>query len=76
MTTLPRTHCGRRLAVIDGPSFLDATGLPFVFDSRCLRAACPKARRRASPGGAPVPIDRTGAGLRRHLMLAGNRVFG
>ena len=35
MTTLPRTHCGRRLAVIDGPSFLDATGLPFVFDSTC-----------------------------------------
>ena len=55
MTTLPRTHCGHRLTVINGPSFLDATGLPFVFDSRCLRAACPKARRRASPGALQCP---------------------
>ena len=76
MTTLPRTHCGRRLAVIDGPSFLDATGLPFVFDSRCLRAACPKARRRASPGALQCPSTGRGAGLRRDLMLAGNGVFG
>ena len=27
-------------------------------------------------GGAPVPIDRAGAGLRRDLKLAGNGVFG
>jgi hypothetical protein len=27
-------------------------------------------------GGAPVPIDRTGAGLRRDQMPAGNGVFG
>jgi len=62
--------------VMDGPSFLDATGLPFVFDSSCLRAACSQNAVVDLAGGAPVPIDRTGAGLRRDQMPAGNGVFG
>jgi len=39
--------------VMNSPSFLDATGLPFVFDSQLLRAACPEARRRILPGALP-----------------------
>jgi len=41
--------------VMNSPSFLDATGLPFVFDSQLLRAACPEARRRILPGAVPCP---------------------
>jgi hypothetical protein len=62
--------------VMDAPSFLDATGLPFVFDSQLLEGRVSESAAADLGGGAPVPIDRTGAGLRRDLMPAGNGVFG
>ena len=62
--------------VMDGPSFLDATGLPFVFDSQLLEGRVSQNAVADLAGGAPVPIDRTGAGLRRDQMPAGNGVFG
>ncbi len=61
---------------MDGPSFLDATGLPFVFDSQLLEGRVSESAAAGLAGGAPVPIDRTGAGSRRDLMPAGNGVFG
>ena len=62
--------------VMDGPSFLDATSLPFVFDSQLLEGRVSQNAVAELAGGAPVPIDRTGAGLRRNVMPAGNGVFG
>jgi Peptidase family M23 len=62
--------------VMDGPSFLDATGLPFVFDTQLLEGRAPESAVADLAGGAPVPIDRTGAGLRRELLPADNGVFG
>ena len=64
--------------VMDAPSssFADATGLLFVFDSQVLEGRVSQSAAANLAGGAPVPIDRTGAGLRRDLMPAGNGVFG
>ena len=58
--------------VMDSPSFLDATGLPFVFDTQLLEGT-------VVPQGDPVsgfPIDRTGAGLQRNRMPVKLQVFG
>jgi murein DD-endopeptidase MepM/ murein hydrolase activator NlpD len=62
--------------VMDGPSFLDATGLPFVFDSQLLEGRVSESAVANFFRGAPVPIERTGAGLRRELLPEGNGVFG
>ena len=65
---------------MDLPSFFDATGLPFVFDAQLLEGTVsehrPTAGRAADFQGAAVPIDRTGAGVRRGQMPARNGVFG
>lgn len=62
--------------VMDGPSFLDATGLPFVFDSQLLEGRVSESAAEDLARGAPVAVDRTGAGLQRDLMPSGNGVFG
>ena len=62
--------------VMDAPSFFDATGLPFVFDAQLLEGNVSEAEAQGSLQGAAVPIDRTGAGVRRNLMPARNGVFG
>ena len=64
--------------VMDTPSpgFSDAAGLPFVFDEQLLEGTVSEAAAEASLQGAAVPIDRTGAGVRRGLMPARNGVFG
>ena len=62
--------------VIGGPSFLDSTGLPFVFDSQLLEGTVPVQDVDFS-GGAPLTVDRTGAGaVRGGQMPARNGVFG
>jgi hypothetical protein len=58
------------------PSFADATGLPFVFDMQLLEGTVP-VQNVDYHGGAPLAVDRTGAGVvRRGLMPARNGVFG
>ena len=73
---LPHMH----FQVMDRPSTLDAHGLPFVFDTQLLEGHAPDILADSVVAniisGAPVPIDRTGAGLRRDLMPARNDVFG
>jgi hypothetical protein len=57
--------------VMDSPSFLDTTGLPFVFDTQLLEGTV--------TGGdftSGFVIDRTGAGLQRNRMPAKPQVFG
>jgi murein DD-endopeptidase MepM/ murein hydrolase activator NlpD len=64
--------------VMDAPSssFADATGLPFVFDTQLLEGTVP-VQDVDFQGGAPLTIDRTGAGaVRRGQMPARNGVFG
>jgi murein DD-endopeptidase MepM/ murein hydrolase activator NlpD len=62
--------------VMDGPSFLDAMGLPFVFDSQLLEGTVP-VQDLDFIGGARLTVDRTGAGaVRRGQMPARNGVFG
>ena len=61
---------------MDLPSFFDATGLPFVFDAQLLEGTVSEAEAEGSDQGAAVPIDRTGAGVRRGQMPARNGVFG
>ena len=68
---------------MDAPSssFIDATGLPFVFDTQLLEGTVPvrvpsRAIRQAGSGCSRA-IDRTGAGVvRRGQMPARNGVFG
>jgi murein DD-endopeptidase MepM/ murein hydrolase activator NlpD len=73
--------------VADAPSssFVDATGLPFVFDTQLLEGTVPtpdsaqaiQALGLAWVGGAPLPVDRAGAGVvRSEQMPARNGVFG
>ena len=71
--------------VMDAPSssFLDATGLPFVFDTQLLEGTVPPDSAQATShwlawlGGAPLPVDRAGAGVvRSEQMPARNGVFG
>jgi hypothetical protein len=72
--------------VADAPSlsFVDATGLPFVFDTQLLEGTVPtqdsvqatRAVELAWLGGGPLPVDRAGAGVRSEQMPARNGVFG
>jgi len=63
--------------VMDSPSFVDATGLPFVFDTQLLEGGVSESDAVAAfTQSAPVPVDRTGAGPRDGLMPARNGVFG
>jgi murein DD-endopeptidase MepM/ murein hydrolase activator NlpD len=63
--------------VMDAPSssFADATGLLFVFDTQLLEGTVPTQDVDFS-GGAPLTVDRTGAGVVRGQMPARNGVFG
>jgi murein DD-endopeptidase MepM/ murein hydrolase activator NlpD len=58
------------------PSFVDSTGLPFVFETQRLEGAVSESAVDAFAGGAQVDIDRTGAGVRRNQMPERNGVFG
>ena len=82
-STAPHLH----FQVMDAPSssFVDATGLPFVFDTQLLEGTLPvtdsaqalQAFGQDWFGGAPVPVDRAGAGVvRSGQMPARNGVFG
>ena len=62
--------------VMDAPSFFDATGLPFVFEVQLLEGRVSEAEAAGSLQGVAVPIDRTGAGVRRGQLPARNGVFG
>jgi murein DD-endopeptidase MepM/ murein hydrolase activator NlpD len=64
--------------VMDAPSasFADAAGLPFVFDTQLLEGGVSEDEAVPFGQGAPVTIDRTGAGERDALMPARNGVFG
>ena len=62
--------------VQDGPPPLDATGLPFVLDTQLLEGTVSEGVLSNLLQGAVVPIDRTGAGVRRDLYPARNGVFG
>jgi murein DD-endopeptidase MepM/ murein hydrolase activator NlpD len=48
--------------VMDSPSFADFTGLPFVFDTQLLEGSISESAVPGFGEGAPVAIDRTGAG--------------
>ncbi len=62
--------------VADAPESLDATGLPFVFDTQLLEGSVAEGVEAFFDKGDAVVVDRTGAGLRRNLMPARNGVFG
>ena len=77
--------CTFRLSNAPSLSFVDATGLPFVFDTQLLEGTLPvtftaqalQAFALKWLGGAPVDIDRAGAGVvRSRQMPARNGVFG
>jgi hypothetical protein len=61
---------------MDRPSPLDATGLPFVFDTQLLEGRVSEGVIKKFEAGAAVTVDRTGAGLKRDLMPARNHIFG
>jgi hypothetical protein len=66
-STAPHLH----IQVMDSPSFLDTTGLPFVFDTQLLEGAV--------TGGdltSGFVIDRTGAGVQSDRMPLSRQVFG
>jgi hypothetical protein len=58
--------------VMDRPSSLDATALPFVFDTQLLEGTV----TNGDMSGGPVTIDRTGAGQQRNRMPLETQVFG
>ena len=68
----------------DGPVYIDAVGLPFVFDTQLFEGRVPEqiVTDVTMPAeadffrGVPLTIDRTGAGVRRGQMPARNGVFG
>jgi hypothetical protein len=73
-STNPHLH----FEVMDAPSasFADATGLLFVFDTQLLEGTVP-VQDVDFQGGAPLTVDRTGAGVvRSGQMPARNGVFG
>ncbi|MDQ2763759.1 MAG: M23 family metallopeptidase, partial [Pseudomonadota bacterium] len=71
-STSPHMH----FQLMDAPSPFDATGLPFVFDTQLLEGTVSETEEADFPGGAPVTVDRTGAGTRLNQMPARNGVFG
>ena len=70
-STAPHLH----FEVTDRPPPV-ATGLPFVFGTQLLEGRLSQADADVVADGAPVTIDRTGAGVKRDLMPARNDVFG
>ena len=70
--------------VQDGPVYIDAVGLPFVFDTQLFEGRVPEqiVTDVTMPAevdffrGLPLTIDRTGAGVRRGQMPERNGVFG
>jgi murein DD-endopeptidase MepM/ murein hydrolase activator NlpD len=58
--------------VMDRPSFLDDTALPFVFDTQLLEGTV----TNGDLSGGPVTIDRTGAGQQSNRMPLETQVFG
>jgi murein DD-endopeptidase MepM/ murein hydrolase activator NlpD len=62
--------------VMDRPSFLDDTALLFVFDTQLLEGTVTTEADGILTSGAPVPIDRTGAGQQRNRMPLALQVFG
>ena len=56
--------------------FLTPRGCRSCSTRSCSRARVSEAEAEGSDQGAAVPIDRTGAGVRRGLMPARNGVFG
>jgi hypothetical protein len=71
-TVAPHLH----FQVMDAARDYDAAGLPFVFDAQLLEGSVSEADLDGFLRGAPIAIDRTGAGVRRNLMPARNGVFG
>jgi hypothetical protein len=68
-STAPHLH----FQVMDRSSFLDATALPFVFDTQRLEGTFTNGNFSS---GGPVTIDRTGAGQQRNRMPLVLQVFG
>jgi hypothetical protein len=69
--------------VQDGPVYIDAVGLPFVFDTQLFEGRVPEqiVTSLTMPEadwfrGVPLTIDRTGAGVRRGQMPERNGMFG
>ncbi len=69
--------------VQDGPVYIDAVGLPFVFDTQLFEGRVPEqiVTSLTMPDadwfrGVPLTIDRTGAGVRRGQMPERNGMFG
>ena len=61
---------------MDRPSFLDSTGLPFVFGTQIVEGTAIPGTGGDFLSGGPLPIDRTGTGLERNRMPAKPQVFG
>ena len=57
---------------MDRPSPLDATALPFVFDTQLLEGTV----TNGDLSGGPVTIDRTGGGQQPNRMPLETQVFG
>ena len=62
--------------VQNGPSFVRSHGLPFVFDTQRLEGRIAEADSTNVDEGIVVPIDQTGAGVKRNLMPSRNDVLG
>ena len=62
--------------VQNGPSFVRSHGLPFVFDTQRLEGRIAEADSTNVDQGIVVPIDQTGAGVKRNLMPSRNDVLG
>ena len=73
-STAPHMH----FQLMNHPSDLNATGLPFVFDTQLLEGRLTEDQAGTVPGGETIttPIDRTGAGVKRDLMPTRNDVSG
>jgi len=74
-TQQPHLH----FQLMNRPNFISAHGLPFVLDRQQLEGRIAEADAYSMSGvdyGMVVPIDRTGAGVKRNLMPARNDVFG
>ena len=74
-TTGPHLH----FQLMDRPSFLDADGLPFVFERFHMAGRIPSLealiRADADPAAPPVPYRRIKAGARRLQGLVGLEVI-
>ena len=74
-STAPHLH----FQVMDRPSALNATGLPFVFDTQTLEGrviGTAKATDTAYEAGQRVTVDRSDTGIYRLRMPAEAQVFG